>query len=249
MKLCLAAICQKINRIPLERLESCKFVLESFYYIKEKFMDYYLSRDFFIMDSGAFTFRESKKGASGSFSDYMDFTLRYADFIKKYNIQYFFEMDIDTIVGLKHVEELRCLLEARTGKRCIPVWHIERGKEYFINMCKKYPYVAIGGIAGGTNQQYANYQKYFPWFIKTAHQYDAKIHGLGFTPSNLHQYRFDSVDSSSWTSGSRYGQLHQFNGHGIRYINPPKKRIARSADADNYNFLEWCAYQRFLERF
>ena len=139
MKLCLAAICTKMDRIPLERLKSCKFVLESFYYIKEKFMDYYLSRDFFIMDSGAFTFRESKKGASGSFSDYMDFTLRYADFIKKYNIQYFFEMDIDTIVGLKRVEELRYLLEARTGKRCIPVWHIERGKEYFINMCGNYP--------------------------------------------------------------------------------------------------------------
>lgn len=245
MKLCLSSISTKTDRIPLERLKVSRFVLESFYYIDERMIDYYTSRELFIMDSGAFTFRESKKGKTASF---LDFTKHYADFVAKHDIRYFFEMDIDSLVGLAQVEKLRDLLEARTGRKCIPVWHIERGKQYFIDMCREYPYVAIGGIAGGTKQQYANYQKYFPWFIETAHQYGAKIHGLGFTPRNLNQYRFDSVDSSSWTSGSRYGQLHQFDGQGIKPIKFSGKRLVKSVEADNHNFLEWCAYQRYLER-
>lgn len=248
MRLCLSSISTKTDRISLERLRISKYVLESFYYISEKMVDYYLSRELFILDSGAFTFRESRKGTAASYQDYVGYTLRFADFIVKYNIEHFFEMDIDSIVGLARVEELRRLLESRADRKCIPVWHIERGKQYFIEMCREYPYVAIGGIAGGTKQQYANYQRYFPWFIATAHQYGAKIHGLGFTPGNLERYCFDSVDSSTWTSGSRYGQLHRFDGHGIKPIRFSGKRLVKSVEADNHNFLEWCAYQRYLER-
>ena len=41
-------------------------------------------------------------------------------------------------------------------------------KEYFVEMCKNYPYVAIGGIV--TKEIPINkYEKLFPWFVNTAH--------------------------------------------------------------------------------
>lgn len=247
MKLCLSSISTRFDRFPPPLLESCKFALESFYYIKPDMMNYFMSRQFFIMDSGAFTFRESTKRTM-KLQDYIDYTLKYADCVKRYHITHFFEMDVDSLIGLPKVEQLRAMLEERAGRKSIPVWHIERGKQYFVDMCKAYPYVAVGGIAGGTREQYAEYQKYFPWFIKTAHEHGAKIHGLGFTPGNLDQYRFDSVDSSSWTSGGRYGSLHRFDGKRIRVVHPAGRRAKDYDQIDQHNFLEWCAYQRYVER-
>ena len=114
-------------------------------------------------------------------------------------------------------------------------------------MCKAYPYVAIGGIAGVTQAQYKNYQKYFPWFIRTAHANGSKIHGLGFTPGNLSEYAFDSVDSSSWISGSRYGALHIFDGQRMRTKHPTGRRAKDGQQIDAHNFMQWCAYQQYLE--
>ncbi len=62
----------------------------------------------------------------------------------------FFELDIDRIVGLEKVEEFRRRIESKTGKQSIPVWHSNRGWQYFVNMCKEYNYVSIGGIAKRT---------------------------------------------------------------------------------------------------
>ncbi len=247
MKLCLSSVETRFGVLPDSVLDKASCILESFFYIRPEMMDYCMSRPFFIMDSGAFTFRENVK-RQVSYKDFVEYTIKFADFIKRYDIHFFFEMDVDNLIGLPKVEELRSLLEHRAGRQCIPVWHIERGREYFVDMCKAYPYVAIGGIAGGTREQYANYQKYFPWFIQTAHQYKAKIHGLGFTPSNLHRYAFDSVDSSSWLSGGRYGTLHRFDGRRIRTIRPSGKRAKDYKQIDEHNFLEWCLYQRYLER-
>lgn len=246
MKLYLSSIAMKTAALPMSCLNQCRYALESFFYIEEKYIDYYLSRRSFIMDSGAFTFRESVK--SLTYEELEKFTLRYAAFINKYGVQLFFEMDVDSLFGLGRVEQLRELLERETGCKSIPVWHIERGKQYFIDMCREYPYVAIGGIAGGTRKQYAVYQKYFPWFIKTAHDFGAKIHGLGFTPGNLAQYDFDSVDSSTWASGGRFGVLHQYDGEHMRNIHPSKRRAKDYKQIDEHNFLEWCYFQKDLER-
>ena len=69
-------------------------------------------------------------------------------------------------------------------------------------MCKEYNYVAIGGLVGGNAEYSSKYWRYFPWFIKTAHENGAKIHALGFTSlRGMAQYHFDSVDSTTWKSG------------------------------------------------
>ena len=150
----------------------------------------------------AFTFMNGAKRV-----DFDSYTDRYIEFINAYKVPLFFEMDLDAIVGLPKVEEYRRRIESRTGRQCIPVFHRERGKDYFIDMVKNYKYVAIGGIAVKDIKKTEH--KYFPWFIDKAHEYGCKIHGLGYTDfAHVDKYCFDTVDSTSWIVGGKYGNIY-----------------------------------------
>lgn len=187
-------------------LEKCKppNVLFSFASANEQSVKYALSPDCesFLLDSGAFTFMNGKKKVD--FDSYCD---RYIEFINAYKIPLFFELDLDSVVGLEKTEQFRRRIEARTGRQCIPVWHKSRGKDYFVDMAKNYNYIAIGGIANKSIKK--SEHKFFPWFIETAHEHGCKIHGLGYTDfSNVGKYRFDTVDSTSWIVGGKFGNIY-----------------------------------------
>lgn len=219
-------------------------ILETYYYLQKNKEFPRLIRNFknFLLDSGAFTFMS---GASK-----VDFDLYvegYAEFIKKWDIQNFFELDIDSVVGLKEVERLRLKLEKLSGRKPIPVWHKSRGKEYFIKMCENYPYVAIGGIV--TKEiPIKKYEKLFPWFIKTAHKYGSKIHALGYTNiKGIHTYPFDSVDSTAWLYGNMSGSIYKFdarNGN-MNKIKAPAGKQLRSKMAAMNNFNEWVRFMKY----
>ena len=217
-------------------------ILESFCYVDEwqtKAIPYLNS---FMLDSGAFTF--FTQGKHVNWEEYIE---KYADYIKQNDIKLFFELDIDKLVGYQKVLQYRKKLEKLAGRPCIPVWHKSRGLDTFIDMCKEYKYVAIGGIVSQeiTRDQY----KHFPRFIATAHRYGAKIHGLGFTNlDGLTKYRFDSVDSTAWLSGNKFGHIYQFNGKTIVKHNVPAgKKLKDSKSVAINNFDEWtkfCIYAR-----
>ena len=214
---------------------------------KEKIMDCVRSpwcKDF-LCDSGAFTYRQKNKALSlEMFDAYVD---SYIEFINEYDIQHFFEMDIDNIVGLEKVEEYRRRIEKRTGKQSIPVWHSNRGWKYFERMCDEYNYVSIGGIAKNPNGKAL--EKVFPWFIEYAHKTGTQIHGLGYTDTKkLKQYPFDSVDSTSWGSGSRYGVSFEYRAEGM----VGKKNIYKDKRIDGqmldiHNLKVWTQYAKSLD--
>lgn len=199
----------------------------------------------FLLDSGAFTFMNSAKGKPINWEQYIN---RYIDFIVRNDIDFFFELDIDSIVGLEQVERIRRKIEQRTGKQPIPVFHRERGKDYFVDMCKNYPYVAIGGMTAGVERE--AYKRTLPWFINTAHDHGAKIHGLGFTDmKGLKKYRFDSVDSSTWAAGNRFGKVYVFDGETIQtYSRKEGTKIADHQKLSLHNFKEWVKFQRYAEK-
>lgn len=225
----------------ISNIADSKYLLESFYTIKEWQIPFIKKCEMFLLDSGAFTFMNSQKGNV----DFNEYLTRYINFINKYDIKYFFELDVDSIVGYEKVKQLRKRLENETGKKCIPVWHKSRGKEEYLKMCEEYDYVAIGGIVTKeiTREQYP----FFPWFINEAHKRNCKVHGLGFTNiTNLPKYHFDSVDSTSWLSGGRYGQLHQYKNGTIKTITQKSKRaVYPTIDINNFN--EWLKFQRYAE--
>lgn len=92
------------------------YILESFYSIKEWQIPYIKECKMFLLDSGAFTFMNNNKGKI----DFNQYLKDYINFINKYDIKYFFELDIDSIVGHEKVKEMRAVLEKETGKKCIP---------------------------------------------------------------------------------------------------------------------------------
>lgn len=221
-----------------------KYLLESFYYIKDWQMPIITQTDDFLLDSGAFTFMRSSK-THVVWEEYIE---RYADFINRNNIQKYFELDIDNFVGYDKVLEYRKRLEWLTNKPVIPVWHKSRGIDDFKSMCDEYSYAAIGGFAikDITQKEY----KYIPSFIKLAHNKKCKLHGLGFTSTSFfNKVRFDTVDSTTWTIGGRMGNMCYFNGNGMRQYCPSlngKKPIDLNK-LTKHNYNEWIKFQKYAE--
>ena len=220
------------------------YILESFFYADEdteRLMPHFGD---FLLDSGAFTFMQGK-GGSPNWDEYVE---RYADFINRNKVQKYFELDIDSVVGYERVKQIRAKLERLTGRQSIPVWHLSRGMDEYRGMCKDYSYVAIGGIVSGeiTKDKY----KAFPALIAEAHNQGARIHGLGFTNlALLPHYHFDSVDSTAWTTGNRFGFLYYFDGKTMVKRDAPKgHKIGASREAALNNFTEWLKYQKYAEK-
>ena len=219
------------------------YVLESFYYVNEDTERLLPLFGDFLLDSGAFTFMQNSKTCV-NWEEYLE---RYANFINRNNIQKFFELDIDSVVGYSKVLEYRQKLEQLTGRQCIPVWHKSRGINEYYKHCQEYPYVGIGGyvIKELTPKEF----KAFPQMIRYAHQNGAKVHCLGFTRlSDLPKYHFDSVDSTAWTTGNRFGYVYKFNGKTMVKFDVPKGMRLNGKKGALRNYTEWIKFQKYAER-
>jgi len=223
------------------------YVLESFAYIKDWQLPLIKNEWNFLLDSGAFTFMAEGKEKGVNWIKYVD---DYADFINKMNIDLFFELDIDSVMPLKEVEKLRNHLEKRTGKKCIPVWHRSRGVDYWIKMCKNYPYVAISA-SGKYASAWVHDNKsihVINKMIDIAHLNGAIVHGLGYTKlKKLEDVKFDSVDSTAWLYGNRGGFLFQFNGKTLIKHNKPEGSRMKSNEIAIHNFKEWVKFQKYAK--
>lgn len=219
-------------------------VLESFYYMQDWMKPYIRDYWDFLLDSGAFTFMNDKKN---SVVDWDAYLTRYIDFINEMDIDQFFELDIDSVVGIKKVEQLRARLESETGKKSIPVWHKSRGKEYWFKMCEEYDYVALGGMVN--DKKYRNQMEgAFSWFLSEARKRNTKVHALGYTSlEGMERHKFYSVDSTAWIYGNRGGYLYQFNGRTLDKIDKPKGTRLKSRAVAIHNFKEWVKFQEYAK--
>lgn len=221
------------------------YLLSSYYEHRSGKCGKYVKQKKHMLDSGAFTFMQNKS----KLIDWDKYIKQYALFINKYNIDLFFELDIDSMVGLKEVERLRAKLERLTGKRCIPVWHKSRGKDYWLQMVKDYDYVAIGGIASKEIKK--NEYPVFNWFINEAKKQNCKVHGLGFTHSSLlRKYKFDSVDSTTWNVGGKYGNVCVIDKNGLptQKYKKENSKVKYVSELNIHNFKEWVRFQKYAEK-
>lgn len=247
MKICLAGT-YAATKETRKYLNIPKYILESFYYIQEWQLPFLKSRQLFLLDSGAFTFMTNSKKKV----DWDKYVEAYANFINKNDIKYFFELDIDSIVGLKEVERLREKLEKITNKKCIPVWHKSRGLDYWKKIIKEYNYVAIGGIVAKEIKQ-KDY-KYFIPLLKMAKEHNCKVHGLGFTNLRMmSKYPFYSVDSTSWKSGGRFGAVYEFKNDKLIQHKKPEGKRAKSKDGwydklELQNMIAWSRLQDYADK-
>ena len=244
---CSTSVTDKNNREKFLKENKPLFLLETFFSgekICKEVLDI-VGKENFLLDSGAFSYMNGAKCTKEMLLEYLD---RYIAFINKYDIKYFFELDVDTIFGIEFVEMMRQKLETETGKKCIPVWHKGRGIEYWKRMVAEYKYVAIGGLVFHVKkQEYPLIKK----MVDYAYSKGVKVHGLGFTKTKeLDDYKFYSVDSSSWLASASRGQtLNYFNGANIitKKIDKGNKKANIKAMTE-FNFKEWIKYQKYMNK-
>ena len=238
-------------RAPIEQGEvdlSKLFALESFYSFQDWELAYIPRFRGFLLDSGAFTFMSA--GAKHGSVDWLSYSDRYADFVRENGIRDYFELDIDSLTGLAYVEQLRRRIENRVGWQSIPVWHPGRGGQYWKDMCREYKRVAIGGIAAKERARSA-YERAFPSMLAIARKEGAKVHGLGYTDfGGLQRFRFDSVDSTTWLSVSRFHEVAKFSKDRVIRVVPRRmgKAIKSPSEALLFSFLEWQKYSEWAYR-
>lgn len=241
MKLCIAGTASR--GYMLNEFLKGRYYLESFYAFADWQKELIKKSDLFLLDSGAFTFMNNTTGTDIDWYKYLD---SYAKCIKSNNIKYFFELDIDVVVGYEEVKRMRKYLENKVGRKCIPVWHKSRGLDEWIKMCQEYDYVAIGGFV--VNEIKKEEYKFVHYLLNIARKNKTKVHGLGFTGNGVDQYDFYSVDSTSWLGGGRHGTVFLYRNGKINSHTNKDKRTIYYRELDKHNLAEWIKYQNYLDR-
>lgn len=198
-----------------------------------------------FIDSGAFTFlHQPEKLRSIDLDRYI---WEYAQRLKKYQkyITDYVKLDIERFVGLKKVEKWWEYLTRELGKPPIVVWHVERGKDYWRYMLKKYPYVGITReVTRGAEDELA-------WFTKTAYDNNVKVHGFAITTARaLVAYPFYSADSFSWVKSAAVGELMNFDGIMLKGNEKYRRKNGINTKCHQFqalNAVNWAKFQRMLE--
>lgn len=224
-----------------------KYYLYSYYNLKgkknlERFLK--VEGEIFI-DSGAHTLQKPGKEVNWD-----KFVQEYIDFVNKYKeyIDYIVELDVENKIGLKKVEEYRDKIWKETGIEPIVVWHKERGFDYLKMMIKKYKIIGFSGFVEANTGEKEVPDEYVDTFLKMANDNECKVHGFGYTRTDIYKRKFYSVDSSSWSGGKRFGNIAEFTGTGIRNKMLLRNYGKKYLDITENNVKEWVKYQKFLDK-
>ena len=157
----------------------------------------------FLLDSGAFTFMNSGKKVH-----WKSYVNEYIEFINKYDIKQFFELDLYTLpdVGIEKTVKMRKYIEHGTGKKSIPVFHACMGLRMYRELCQQYDYIGIGASGLTDECKWTKNKALLKQMVHIANSYGTKVHGLGYQridDLNYNNIGFYSVDATSWI-GSRF---------------------------------------------
>lgn len=237
------------NKRYIELLEN-SHILASFAYYKEGHERYYSYCKSLLIDSGAFTFmvKSIKSGNKVNF-DIRAYCKKYANFIKQNDIENFIELDIEGAYGFDTYKDCLHMLQDITGKDPIYVFHKWRGMDYFKELVKKKNYICLGDVDVATRN--STQEKYFSYFVEEAHRNNCKVHGLAFTQiDKLKHIPFDSVDSSTWTSGARFASPCRFDGHSLQKYNLKRtneRELVHFSIVKEHDYLEWKKLQHYFD--
>lgn len=229
-----------------ERVGYDFYRLDSYWEIKNRTQGNFHKYKDFILDSGVFTFLNTR---SPEGVDWDKYAYEYAQFVKRHGIKNYVEIDLDKHLGLDGVSRLTKYLTKEVGYAPMPVWHIGRGWDGWLQAVREYKYVCFGAFL--TDGLPRSKFGYIPKFLDEARKQGTKVHGLGFTSMDgLKKYKFHSVDSSSWSFGDRVGVIDVFNGTEIVKIKKPENmRIKNRLDFAEHSIKEWIKFQKYADNY
>lgn len=278
MKFHFASVEVARNIIPLYLQLNPKYMLGSFFYIRQlakkdrefnAYIDYIHSDKCksFILDSGAFTLFTSQAGVRRwndlkagklSMDEYVEdmnvYLQEYASFVKRHNIKYYIELDIDRIIGYDRVKKMTAALEKAVGWKSIPVFNnLYRNRQDLDEMLDNYDYIAIATF---NSRKDKSIFKNIRGITRYANSKGVKVHGLALTGKKITEEipEFYSIDSSSWQSGLRFGSIPVFDEktNSMKYIRPKKRmkelKVEIRREIAAYSLEQWKKYQLYLDR-
>jgi len=180
-------------------------ILLSYYYYRKEDLDAIVplfdGKARFFLDSGAF----SAKTLGGKID-----LEQYAAWVQRWEHLRPTYANLDVIGDPQATERNQQRLEAM-GLQPLPIFHVGSPFAILRDYVARYPYVALGGMVPYTRRK----QLLIPWVaqcFKVAEKAQTRFHGFGCTTWELiHTFPWHSVDSSSWTSGPRWGTFYVFN--------------------------------------
>jgi hypothetical protein len=198
-----------------------KSILYSYFFIesmrREAFVDK-MQREYphvrWFLDSGAFSYMAQWSSGRSSLPDPYKYFERYCQYIETYGSRFCRIAELDLDHGVKalsprEVTEWREEMVRRWPHLPVmPVWHPSRGtagwKEYLAD-----PRFKFVGLGGGTAQQSVGYQRQM---VMAAHRAGKRVHGFAMTKVQtvLKEVPYDTVDSTSWVMGQKFGTLYVF---------------------------------------
>jgi hypothetical protein len=186
-------------------------ILLSYWYYKDidldKLFEKYFTKSYPLVfaDSGAFS--AMTQGVNIDVD-------KYTDWIKKNRHLFTVYSNLDVIGDAAATLKNQRYMEQK-GLSPLPCFHVREDFKYLENYMQHYQYIALG-VAG--NQ--ARREKVMAWIIKCFKiaGNDAVFHGFGLTGwLVMSSFAWHSVDSSSWTSGFRFGIISLFNNTAGRF--------------------------------
>lgn len=155
-------------------------------------------------DSGAFSAWRS--GKSIDLEAYAGWLERWGDLFDLY-------ANLDVIGDAEGTAANQAALEAH-GLSPLPTLHYGVGWERFDEVVSERPeYVAFGGMVGRMTYEHNDVMRWCVAGLRRTSEAGIKVHGFGVTRWNaIWDLPWQSVDSTTWQNGSRYGSLLLFTG-------------------------------------
>lgn len=173
----------------------------------------------FFIDSGAHTYQNDPKYADYDVNYWEDHLQKYLKWAEK-NREYIFAIanfDFENMVGAEKVNEWnRKYFEPFMLRTGIPVCFVWHQNSYYTweQYCQRYPYIGFSSVnTEGTDIEFTEYVDK----LRIAEKHNSLVHGFGMTRTSiLPKLPFYTVDSTSWKSGFRYGQIAIWNGKKVQ---------------------------------
>jgi len=193
----------KTNEQPLK-------VLISYHYFKNTDLDAMVAnmrtKPMIFADCGAFS--AHTQGVEINIKDY-------AAWLKRWSHLITVGVNLDVIRDAKATHKNQLLME-RMGAEVIPVFHTGTDMAVLDKLCKTYPYIALGGMVGAEAQPT---MRWAAECMNRTKEHGTAFHGFGQTKKAIiESLPWYSVDSSSWGSGHRYGNVPVWTGRGFTTV-------------------------------
>lgn len=191
------------------RPERMKLLL-SYHYFKKSNLTELMAKYFgdktptIFIDSGAFS--AATQGVEIDINEYCDFLKQYESMLTIY-------ANLDVIGDPQKTYDNQKVMEL-AGLRPTPVFHTGESLDWLKRYIDEgYDYIALGGMVPYSKDKKALVSWMSACFNEAEkHKVKINYHGFGMTNWDLMRaYPWKSVDSSSWCSGFRYGQVYLFD--------------------------------------